>query len=530
MGYFFMENILENIKESLDKVFVQSSDSVTPGIALAIIREGQNVVKACYGYSDLKESTKITADKKFYLCSLAKQFTAACLGFLTKDGSLSLEDHLIEYFPQLPENVYGEIRIKHLVHMCSGIHEWYDIIEFSGVNNRYYNWRDIIFPMLIRQQALSFQPGEKYIYCNTNYALLTLLIEKTAGMKITEFADIMIFKPLGMISTFFIEDNERLTSIAAKGYRKVDNGFQETGHIPPLLGAGGVVSSLDDMIIWLETLLQKSWEPDVIDFLTAQTHLDNGQQNQYMAGLEVVNVKDRQVIQHGGAVPGIFTYLRYYPQEGTGFIWLQNRTDRRHIKVNEMLQNILEDYHLLPESKVEKNEKGCDYSRFEGTYVNTRDLKKCLVNIVNDRLKVITTGREYSESGNNIFLDLTNKTEIIILEEYNVFKIFRSISKDSYDFYILTDNLPELEGVDDYCGKYLSNDLSAIYTISVKDDLLVIGAMKDFPGADLRYIGNEIFLSPTEGLKLRFVRDSEGSITSFYLDSFRSMNFHFRKL
>ena len=83
------------------------------------------------------------------------------------------------------------------------------------------------------------------------------------------------------------------------------------------------------------------------------------------------------------------------------------------------------------------------------------------------------------------------------------------------------------ENIGEYIDTYHSNELDVTYTLTLKDIELFIDAVKKYRGANLRMIAADIFLSPTKGIKLRFQRDDEGNISSFFLDSFRSQNFLF---
>ncbi len=378
---------MTNFEFKIDDYLEERTELKQPGFALAIIKDNELVFKGSYGYSNLEHDVKVTGETVFYLCSLSKQFTAACLAFLLNEKKLKKDDKLIEFFPTLQERIYGKIRLDHLIHMSSGIREWYDMKKFSGAYADEYPWRASIIPLLQRQESLSFQPGEKYIYCNTNYALLTLIIEQVIKGSIVDFAAARIFQPLGLNDTFFSNSNSKVIPGLATGYNCRGENINKTVPLPPLVGAGGVYSSLQDMTIWLKILMTESWEPEMIRTLKEHILFNNGNPNPYLMGLEMGRIENYEYIQHGGAVPGFFTYIRFYPESETGYVWLQNSHDIQPVVINCQIHGQLLDQGFLKES--EPVDYGTDkYDDFTGDYIDLvtgrgKDLK-----VVNGKLNI----------------------------------------------------------------------------------------------------------------------------------------------
>jgi hypothetical protein len=97
-------------------------------------------------------------------------------------------------------------------------------------------------------------------------------------------------------------------------------------------------------------------------------------------------------------------------------------------------------------------------------------------------------------------------------------------------FFLKAEKLPEADNITDYTGDFRSKELNIKYHISSRKNTICIEPVKKFSGATLKMIARDIFFSPEEGIKLRFMRDHQGNVTDFFLDSFRSMNYHFSKL
>lgn len=521
---------MEKFEFKIADYFAERTTRKQPGFALSLVKEGEQIFSDCYGYANLEHKIKVDTNTVFYLCSLSKQFTATCFAFLLQAGKLSLDDALLDHFPSLPQQVYGPVRLKHLVHMCSGIREWYDILEFSGSYANEYTWRESVLPLLTRQESLSFQPGSRYIYCNTNYVLLTLIIEKLTGLSIAAFAKAKIFQPLGMKNSFYTEDNTRLIPRLAAPYLSRGRAVKKVATWSPLLGAGGVYSTLNDMVKWLKVLINEDWETDIIRTLKQQVMLNDGTPNPYLMGLEKGKSGICEYIQHGGAVPGYFNYIRFYPKARTGYVWLQNSHDVKPIVINCQLHGQLLDQKFIDGSECENISGSDKYDDFSGDYVNIATGKAENLQIFSGRMAFTNSAETFSNLDGPVFYSDKCIADMVILEEYQGLKLMRHIMSIDDQFFLKSEKLPEAEDILEYEGSFRSKELDITYKIAGKSDRIIIEPIKKFRGATLKMIAEDIFLSPEEGIKLRFERNEEGKIRAFFLDSFRSMNYYFRKL
>jgi CubicO group peptidase (beta-lactamase class C family) len=135
-----------------------------------------------YGLANLEDRVPITPDTVFHLASLSKQFTASAIALLILDHKLSLDDPVARYIPETAK--YGpDLRIKHLVYMTSGLHEYFDVPRPGGLPwySAYRFTRDDALAAALSPPSLEFAPGTKWAYSNTNYMLLTKIVEKISG-------------------------------------------------------------------------------------------------------------------------------------------------------------------------------------------------------------------------------------------------------------------------------------------------------------------------------------------------------------
>ena len=119
-----------NIAQKIDSIF-SNYNSTTPGVAIAVVKDGDIVFKKGYGSANLEYDIPITPQTVFNIASVSKQFTAFAVYLLEKQGKLSVENDIRKYFPDLPD--YGKpIKIKHLLAHTSGIRDQAALLALAG--------------------------------------------------------------------------------------------------------------------------------------------------------------------------------------------------------------------------------------------------------------------------------------------------------------------------------------------------------------------------------------------------------------
>src|SRR5207245_8494500 len=135
--------------------------------------------------------------------SVAKQFTAAAIVLLAQDGKLSLEDDIRKYLPEVPS--FGEgvsITIRHLLNHTSGLRDQWGLLSLVGSPpGSAVHTLDLILDLVSRQKELNFRPGDEYLYSNTGYALLGIIVRRVGGQSLAEFTTALVFQPAGMTPT-----------------------------------------------------------------------------------------------------------------------------------------------------------------------------------------------------------------------------------------------------------------------------------------------------------------------------------------
>ena len=156
--------------------------------------------------ADLQHRIAIGPQSIFHVASVSKQFTAFAVALLAEEGKLSLDDDVRRYIPELPQ-YEAPITVRQLMHHTSGLRDLWSLLGSAG-------WRfptDLIterdvMQIIVRQRALNFRPGDEYVYSNTGFTLLAVIVQRVSGQSLAQYAQARFFGPLGMHDTHFHDD------------------------------------------------------------------------------------------------------------------------------------------------------------------------------------------------------------------------------------------------------------------------------------------------------------------------------------
>lgn len=293
--------------------------SGNPGFVAAVFREGRVVYKEAFGLADVEDRTPMTADHAFEVGSVSKQFVAVCVLMLVEEKKLRLDMKLGEALPTAP-STWHHVTVEQLLRHISGVPDYEEIATYDFYNQA--RTPQEIFDQALKKD-LDFPAGDKYSYSNTGYVLLSLIVERASRTPIGEFLESRVFRPLGMTHTYASSVPTKPT--AASGYHSRTGTRKKQ---PPIawtstLGAGGIVSTVDDMLKWDEALYgERLLKKDVLAQVWTKGALNGGGVSSYGFGWITDQFRgfDRQ--QHSGQTNG-FTcyYLRYPAQHTSVLVW-----------------------------------------------------------------------------------------------------------------------------------------------------------------------------------------------------------------
>lgn len=218
--------------------------SETPGLALLAVRGGQVVHRASYGSTAIEGGQPVGLNTSFYVASVGKMFTAAAILGLVDEGRLGLDDRLGQLLPAAPPYA-SEVTVRSLLDHTSGVPDHYDI----GGEDRTWSNAEVI-ETLAQADGLRFETGTRASYSNSGYVLLSMLVEEVSGVTFGEFMEERFFGPLGMGSTFVVDETGTTPHERTTGYSQTPDGWAQNDYASTTTGAGGVYSSLADLERW----------------------------------------------------------------------------------------------------------------------------------------------------------------------------------------------------------------------------------------------------------------------------------------
>src|SRR5277367_2356695 len=148
----------DSVTARVDSVFAGFDKAGSPGCALGIVRNGDFVYRKGYGLGSIELSVPLSSSSVFYMGSVSKQFTAASVVLAAEQGTLSLDDDVRKYIPELPD--YGHpITLRQMLHHTSGLKDFLSLLELSGRNPADIHSEEEIIDLVARQKSLNNVPG-----------------------------------------------------------------------------------------------------------------------------------------------------------------------------------------------------------------------------------------------------------------------------------------------------------------------------------------------------------------------------------
>lgn len=471
----------EDRQAQVDRIF-GGFNTHTPGCAVGVASRGSVVLTAGYGMADLERNVPITPQTVFESGSVAKQFTAASLLLLARQGKLSLDDPLRKYLPELPD--YGSpVTIRHVISHLSGLREWRPLALYAGLRegNHVLNSRDVL-RLAAKQRALNYDPGTAYTYTNTGYNVAPILIERVLGngKSFQDFTREAIFEPLRMTHTRWRDDFRTVVPNRALAYeRGPGNAWIQDTPIYNIIGAGGMLSTVEDWLLWNENFTHtRVGGPEFAQQMQTPAKLTNGRTITYAAGLVVSTVDGLREVSHGGATGGYRTWLGRYPDEQVSVAVMCNAATANTAALGRSVARLWTGAKPTPAA--------APLAVPPGLYRNLRD---------------------------NSVVDLRNGARANLDSDI------------PYERVEPANPTPAELAV--YVGKYTSPEMPATLTFAVEGNVLTL-AIGDDPPVKLRPTYRDAF--DANPMSYRFLRDSTGKVTALSAGTARAWDMRFSRV
>jgi len=303
----------------VDSVFADVDGPTKPGCAVSVMRDGALVYEQGYGRANLEYGIPITARSVFHVASVSKHFTAMAVELLVNEGKVSWDDDIRKWVPEVPD--FGTpITLRHLVHHVSGIRDQWNLLGMAG-----WRWEaDVVtqkdvLDITSRQTALNFAPGERYLYSNTGFTLLAVVVERVTGTTLRAFAQERIFGPLGMEDTHFHDDHEMIVRGRAWAYAPDPAGlFGLKGSIPDfdVVGATSLFTTVHDLAAWDRNFITaRVGGREALARLQERFVLNSGDTIPYAHGLSHGMYRGLRTLGHGGSDAGYRSQFIRFPDQ-----------------------------------------------------------------------------------------------------------------------------------------------------------------------------------------------------------------------
>src|SRR5580698_2141555 len=319
----------QRLYAAVDEVFQDLTAAGSPGCALGIYRGGQIIYEKGYGLANIEENVPISPKSVFDIGSTSKQFTATSILLLEKAGKLSVEDDVHRYIPELPD--YGKkITILNLLNHTSGLRDYLTLFDIAGVHIDSVTTDEDALALIVRQKGLNFAPGSEYLYSNTGFFLLSVIVQRVSGKTLREFAAENIFSPLQMTHTQYRDDHRSLVPERAMAYDENEkkDGFTLNVSYFEQTGDGAVHTSVEDLLKWDENFYSgQVGGRDFLAELQEPGKLNSGKVLDYAKGLRIADYRGLHTVSHGGSWGGYRAELLRFPEQHFSVACLCNRGD-----------------------------------------------------------------------------------------------------------------------------------------------------------------------------------------------------------
>lgn len=285
---------------------------------LTISRNGETVYDKQIGFANVEKGTRLTSNTLMKIGSNTKIFTATMIFQLIDEGKLTLETKLSKFHPEVKNA--DKITISQMLSHRSGIFEMIQDEDFGS-----YRVKGITAKEQLEKIASfpsKFEPGSQYEYSNTNYILMSYMIEKITGSSYGKNLSERITAKLGLSHTFYAADAGVLDK-TARGYI-YEEGWKEIPSTNMNLprGAGGIVSTANELNQFLRALMQGKLMSK--SSLEKMTEFQDGRGRGINSFPVPPSISTEKAFSHGGQIDGFLAQPTYFPESDMALTFISN--------------------------------------------------------------------------------------------------------------------------------------------------------------------------------------------------------------
>ncbi len=347
-----MNSIKHNDTDS-DSLFVEVDKYIEsemksqniPGIAVAVLRDGDIILAKGYGYSNIEHQVPVKSETIFQSGSIGKAFTVMAILMLAEEGKLSIDDKVNKYLDDAPK-AWDEITIRHLLQHTSGLGGYPENLNMRA------DYTEQDFYNLFKNLPLEFRPGEKRGYSNVGFSILGMVIGKVTGKFYGEYLKDRIFIPLQMNTARVISEEDIVHNRAA-GYRLVDGELKNQEWVSPSNNsdaAGALYMSILDIAKWENALnSRKLLTDESYDAMWSPLITKDGVEQTFGFSWHINELNGKKIIGHSGGWQGFNGNFSRYPEQKLAVILFTNLRGVDPIQLSHGVQEI-----FAPELSISK--------------------------------------------------------------------------------------------------------------------------------------------------------------------------------
>jgi CubicO group peptidase (beta-lactamase class C family) len=527
----------------IDALLAEYGKSGSPGCAVVVVQDGKVVHKRGYGQASIEHNIAIDPETTvFNVGSVSKHFTVFAVLKLAREGKLNLDDPIHKYIPEAGDTG-KRVTVRQLIHHTSGLRDYFVLLGMSGTRilEDVVTTEDIL-GLLARQKDLNFEPGTQFVYCNSSYELLGVLVEKVSKQPLRDYLHDQVFEPLGMKATQVRSDHRSIVRNLATPYARRGDGFRLSPIAHHSAGATNVYTTAADLVLWDEnfTTAKVGGRP-LLDDLHRRGTFKDGTEISYAGGLFIDEYRGLKTVSHGGSHGGYRAFFLRFPEQRCTIIVLSNLADFDPFFKAHQVADVCLAARLGPAPKTPADLKidGKLLENYAGEYhlpigvanrLSVADGTLILHSPRRHKLEPLSESEFYDPSncsrwtfrrpGPNAPVEATWRTGPWVFKGVNMQRVQADVA-----------------AFKDYVGQYHSDELDTTLSVEVRGEQLCLRLKK----GDLELVAwqpDEFFTRPVSASDpippfagaVRFVRAPGKEVTALTLNVLRTQNVRFSRV
>ncbi len=543
------------LQKKLDSIF-SSYNKSTPGIAVTILKNGKVIAKNAYGMASLEFSVPFTHNTLVRIpYSEGREFISIATALMAKDGLLHFTDKVRKYFPNLPK-WSDPVTIQDLLNHSSGFADEWATLALTQANMANRVDKSQFLQFLYSQPEPSVEPGKGYMYSNSDFGLLRLILEKASGVDLEAYMKRKVFDPLKMNDTRIHNDKEAVIANRANSYIIDGSSYKLWQDKTSPGGNYFVLTSANDLEKWAAAHADpKSFVSAAVDRLKQNARpIPVMPGTNYVFGQKLRNIGNYEAVVHMGVSK--LPYISYVPKQNLTVILFSNSLIQRWNLMEQALSSAL---HFkipvvvkrdLPQQPIDVYPE--ELKSFAGTYkwnvtptFQSYIPRKRFTEFISENgvLKVLYNRQDTVDLvpvAKNTFKDIESPDFFAFSQTHSdsAMKVMYTYDSDTIWMEKFLATKPNLgrQQLQNFTGKYYSRHLDFYLTLVLneKDKLVVkrptIADKIIEPSADGEFeLVMEYGTDISEGW-IRFHYDDNGNVSHFTISNPRLMGHRFDKV